>query len=303
MEKSRACPICIAGVEKTTLFLENNIDSARISGFSFASRKEPEYMSHRLVQCTVCDLVYADQPPAENELAQAYHLADYDSAEEANDAATAYIRAISPTLKALKQSQSALEIGTGTGIFLEYLSDAGFTELVGVEPSLAAISAAPEYRRNWIRAGIFSEKNFVPESFDLICCFMTLEHVYDPSVIAQSALRLLRPGGAFVTVTHDYRSFVNRLLGKRSPIIDIEHLQLFSSRSLHYLFENTGYINVTVNPFVNTYALRYWLRLMPIPRQCKPLLTGLMSNTPLGKIKLGINLGNLITAGFKSCAK
>jgi SAM-dependent methyltransferase len=300
MVKSRPCPVCHTGFEKAKLFIEKNIDSAKLSRFSFASRKEPEYMCHRLVQCPTCDLVYADQPPGDDELAQAYHLADYDSSEEANDAAASYIHAIQPTLVLLARRQSVLEIGTGTGIFLEYLSRSGFTELVGVEPSSAAISAAPEHRRAWIRMGMFEEKEFAPKSFDLICCFMTMEHVRDPNIVAQAAFRLLRPGGAFVTVTHDYRSTVNRLLGKRSPIIDIEHLQLFSKRSVRHLFESGGYADVTVSPFVNTYSLRYWMRLALLPPGIKSIVSGLMATTGVDKAKIGINVGNLITTGLKN---
>lgn len=299
MGKSRPCPVCHAGFEKAKLFIEKNIDPAKLSGFSFASRKEPEYMCHRLVQCTNCDLVYVDQPPGEDELAHAYHVAEYDSSEEANDAAAAYIRAIQPTLDMLARRQSALEIGTGTGIFLESLSHKGFTELVGVEPSSAAIEAAPEYRRAWIRKGIFEEKDFVPESFDLICCFMTMEHVHDPDVVARAAFRLLRPGGAFVTVTHDYRSLVNKLLGKRSPIIDIEHMQLFSKSSVRHLFESAGFVDVTVKAFVNTYSLRYWMRLLPLPRGIKSAMSSLMASVGVDSVKIGVNVGNLITAGFK----
>ncbi len=299
MAKSRDCPVCHGGSDTAKLYIEKNIDAAKLSGFSFSSRKEPEYMCHRLVQCPTCDLVYADQPPGEDELAHAYHVADYDSSEEANDAAASYIRAIRPTLGALARRESALEIGTGTGIFLECLSREGFTQLVGVEPSSAAIAAAPEYRRAWIREGMFNEDDFSPESFDLICCFMTMEHVRDPGIIARSALRLLRPGGAFVTVTHDYRAPVNRLLGKRSPIIDIEHMQLFSKRSMRYLFESTGYADVQVSAFVNAYSLRYWTRLAPLPRGVKSVLSKLMVSSGLGNIKLGVNVGNLITAGYK----
>lgn len=299
MVESRSCPVCHTGSEQAKLFLKKNIDSAKLSGFSFASRKEPEYMCHQLVQCPHCDLVYADQPPAENELAHAYHVAAYDSSEEASDAAASYIHAIRPTLAALAGRQTALEIGTGTGIFLECLSHEGFSTLVGVEPSSAAIAAAPAYRRTWIREGMFDENDFAPESFDLICCFMTMEHVRDPNIIAHSALRLLRPGGAFVTVTHDYRSPVNRLLGKRSPIIDIEHMQLFSNRSVRHLFESAGYSDVTVKAFVNTYALRYWMRLAPLPRSIKSTLSNLLTSTGLNNIKLGINVGNIIAAGFK----
>lgn len=257
-------------------------------------------MSHRLVQCPTCDLVYVDKPPDEGELAHAYHVAAYDSSEEANDAAAAYIRAIGPTLSNLGRRESALEIGTGTGIFLEHLARAGFTKLVGVEPSPAAIAAAPEHRRGWIREAMFAERDFLPASFDLVCCFMTMEHVRDPGAIARAALRLLRPGGAFVTVTHDYRSLVNRVLGKRSPIIDIEHMQLFSPRSARYLFESCNYGNVTVKAFVNSYSLRYWMRLTPMPSALKRIACAWVTKIGLDGIKLSFNVGNLVTAGLKS---
>lgn len=299
MENLKFCPVCHTDFEKAKLVIEKNIDPAKLSEFSFASRKEPEFMCHRLVQCPNCDLIYADQPPDEVALAHAYHTADYDSSEEANDAAAAYIKAIRPTLNLLALRQSALEIGTGNGIFLEYLSLEGFTELLGIEPSSAAIATAPEYRRAWIREGMFEEKNYAPGTFDLICCFMTMEHVRDPNVVASAAFRLLRPGGAFVTVTHNYRSLVNRLLGERSPIIDIEHMQLFSERSVRYLFESAGYADVTINAFVNTYSLRYWMRLTPLPRSIKSAVSSIMASLRMDNIKLGVNVGNLITTGFK----
>lgn len=299
MGMSRPCPVCHAAYEQAHLFLEKNIDPAKLSGSSFSSRKAPEFMCHRLVRCGNCDLVYADQPPPVDELAHAYHAAEYDSSEEANDAAASYIRAIKPTLDGLAQRRSALEIGTGTGIFLEYLSHEGFAELVGVEPSAAAIAAAPVGRQAWIRAGMFEEKDFAPESFDLICCFMTMEHVRDPGAVARSAYRLLSPGGAFVTVTHDYSGRLNRVLGKRSPIIDIEHLQLFSGRSVRYLFDSSGYSEVSVHAFINTYSLKYWMRLAPLPDSIKSAAIWLMRATGVANKKLGVNVGNLITAGYK----
>ena len=280
--------------------MESNFDAARLSQFSFASRKVPEYMCHRLIQCSNCDLVYADWPPDVNELADAYHNASFDSSEEANDAASAYIQAINPTLNKLSRRQKVLEIGTGTGVFLELLSHVGFTELVGIEPSSAAIAAAPDFRRAWIRNEIFEEKNFTPNSFDLVVCFMTLEHVQDPEVVASAAYRLLRPGGAFVAVTHNYRSIVNRLLGKRSPIIDIEHMQLFSEHSVRYLLGITGYRDIEVNAFINTYSLQYWSRLAPLPNILKSAMPGLIGLLGLNKVKLGVNVGNMIASGFKS---
>lgn len=296
---TRSCPVCNTSSAQARLFLEENLDRSRLSEFSFASRKVPEFMCHRLVQCPTCDLVYADRPPGEDELAQAYHTASYDSSEEANDAAAAYLRAIRPVLDGMRSRQRAMEIGTGTGIFLEHLHREGFAELVGVEPSTAAIAAAPAHRQAWIRAGMFDAAGFEPGSFDLICCFMTMEHVRDPNAVAAAAFELLRPGGAFVTVTHDYHAPVNRLLGRRSPIIDVEHLQLFSKDSLRHLFQAVGYDQFRVQAFRNRYSLRYWLRLTPVPAALKRAGDFVMRKTGFARLKLSANVGNLFAAGRK----
>lgn len=295
---TRACPVCNASAAAATLFMEENLHEDKLSTFSFSSRKLPEYMCHHLVRCSRCDVAYADRPPSQGELAQAYHSADYDSSEEANDAAASYAAAIAPILARLPRRDSALEIGTGTGVFLEHLATQGFSRLVGVEPSAAAIASAAPHRRAWIRNAMFVEGDHEPRSFDLICCFMTLEHVRDPLEIASAATRLLRPGGAFVTVTHDYHAFVNKVLGRRSPIIDIEHLQLFSRRSLEHLFTEAGFTGFGARPFVNRYSIRYWTRLAPLPGGLKASLTRALTRTGLAKFRLGVNVGNTVAYGF-----
>lgn len=294
-----SCPVCGAPAEAASLFLEDSVDPAKMSGFSYASRKTPEYMSHRLVRCTGCDLVYVADPPAQETLAEAYHQAQYDSAEEAADAADAYIRAMAPILARVAGRDAALEIGSGTGVLLERLQAQGFRSLVGIEPSAAAVAAAPAHRRSWLKEGIFREDAFAPASFDLICCFMTLEHVRDPLAVARSARRLLRPGGAFVTVTHDYRSLVNRLLGRKSPIIDIEHMQIFSDQSIRTLLQQGGFAQVSAAPFRNRYALRYWLRLAPLPGDLKALADKVLRATGLARLKLSVNVGNTMAVGFR----
>ena len=122
----RPCPVCGAGADESEPFLADSRDERLLSASSFASRKVPEFMSHAMVRCRACDLAYVDRPPSVEELAASYHSADYDSAEEAEDAADAYARAIQPVLAKLRARGAALEIGTGTAAFLERLSQAGF---------------------------------------------------------------------------------------------------------------------------------------------------------------------------------
>lgn len=299
MSDKRPCPVCGTGWRKASVFLEGNFDPAKVNEFSYSSRKTPEYMNLALVSCPTCDLVYANDPPTRHELASAYHVADYDSSEEADDAAAAYMVALAPTFAGLRRKEAALEIGTGTGAFLEQLTTVGFTDLVGIEPSTAAIDAAPARRRAWIREGVFEDQDFEPESFDLICCFMTMEHVLDPKVVANAAFKLLRPGGAFVTVTHDYRGRVNRAMGRRSPIIDIEHMQLFSKPSITYLFEDVGFERVSAADFKNRYAFRYWWRLAPVPKAAKDRVARAAAALRADRVKITLNVGNTVAAGFK----
>ena len=132
---------------------------------------------------------------------------------------------------------------------------------------------------------------------------MTMEHVLDPYEIASSAYNLLSSGGVFITVTHDYRSIVNRVLNTKSPIIDIEHMQLFSDKSIRELMKVCGYSKVENTSFKNNYAISYWIRLLPLPSIIKRGLSGIISFIKLDKFKLSINVGNQITFGFKNLNK
>jgi SAM-dependent methyltransferase len=281
------------------LFLEQSFDPARMNDFTFASRKTPEFMSYELVTCGECKTVYALSAPPSQALAGAYHTAQYDSAEEAKLAADTYLKSLSPYLSTLSSFTRALEIGTGTGVFLSLLKQAGFAEVMGIEPSHAAIEAADPRIRPFIREGIFSERDFQAGSFDLICCFQTLEHVSDPRNLVESCARLLRQGGVLALVTHDYRAPINRLLGRRSPIIDVEHLQLFCRLSLDQLLSEAGLEVVCIRSISNLYPIRYWLRLAPLPGGFKAAVLKALSTFGVAELRIGLNVGNLISVGCK----
>lgn len=297
--ETRCCPVCGVGPDRATVFLEASCDPARLTTTSFASRKMPEFMSYRMLRCRDCETVYAVAAPGAEMLAHAYAEADFDSSEEATLAADTYAAALMPAIVALSQRARVLEIGTGTGVLLQRLLDLGFAEAVGIEPSFAAISAAAPAVRGLIREGVFVETEFEPESFDLICCFQTLEHIPDPRALAQSCARLLRPGGMLALVTHDYAAPLNRLLGRRSPIIDIEHLQLFCRPSLDRLLGDAGLPPQQISALVNRYPLRYWLRLTPLPGGMKRIVGDLLGFIGLGGVRLGVNVGNLLAIGRK----
>jgi SAM-dependent methyltransferase len=283
------------------LFVDRRIDENAIDEMSFASRKAPEFFSWRLQECRTCMTVYAVQIPPSDALRSAYVHAGFDSGIEAEFAAATYAQALLPKLaehEALSRD-AALEVGAGTGAFLRHLTDMGFKKVTGVEPSREAVAAATDEIRGLIRPECFDADRFDAESFMLVCCFQTLEHLPNPSEVVTGAFRLLRPGGLLAIVTHDYRSTVNRLLGSRSPIIDIEHLQLFTGVSLRALLERHGFCDISFAPLRNRYPLRYWLRLLPLPSMLKRSLTKLVRGCGQEMRMIALNVGNIMTIAQK----
>ena len=190
-----------------------------------------------------------------------------------------------------------LEIGTGTGVFLARMEKAGFQARIGIEPSQAAIQAADPAIKPLIREGVFDPADFAPGSISMICCFQTLEHVPDPRKLVEGAFDLLEPGGLLALITHNADGALNRLLGRRSPIIDIEHLQLFSPDNMTFLLGKAKFKRVAIESFRNSYPLRYWLRLAPLPMKQKVL--ALADATGVGGLSVSANVGNILTTAWK----
>lgn len=301
----RACPVCGSTDDSRERFPER-IDATRIDGMSYASRKEPEFMSLRMVTCPGCHLLYAPRVPSAAFLAKAYAETGYDSDSEARYAAASYAAALQPWLATLPDLAAALEVGTGNGALLPHLIDAGFAEVVGIEPSREAAQSAPPGVRAHIRVETFDPARLPSGHFSLVIANQTLEHIDQPLELMQAALQLLKPGGALMVVSHDYRHWLMRLLGSRAPIIDIEHLQLFSRASIGAALARAGFEPPVVRSFRNRYPASYWTRLLPLPAALKrPLLASMRAGwlQPLGAIMISAHVGNLFVWAHKPLSR
>ena len=287
------CPIC--GSALSVEFLKNSIQSEKISSLTFASRKKPEFMNYHLRKCVGCGLVYACEHPAENEIISSYEDAEFSSDNEADDAAKSYALLIRRNLP--KNLGLAIDVGSGNGALLPLLTEMGFRKVTGYEPSSAAYQNASKGIKDNMVHGIFDENSIPDNSADLIIVCMTLEHVLDPLRIVRNAFRKLAPGGRLFVADHNYDAFINRLLGKKSPIIDIEHLQLFSKNSLSVLLREGGFRVVRNEPYWNRYTLSYFLMLLPVGGKCRQLLETLTK--PFRNARLLIPLGNRFAIGEK----
>jgi SAM-dependent methyltransferase len=297
--RSRCCPVC-GSADESRVYAEANLDPARFDRFTFASRKLPEYMHARLIQCPSCDLVYASPAPSLESIAAGYREAHFDSGAEASYAAQTYGRLLAGILPRLPDRDGALDVGTGDGAFLRELLRAGFTGVIGVEPSRAPVEAAAPDVRPLIRQELFRPESVAPESLRLVTCFQTIEHLDDPLSLCRTAWQALKPGGALFLIGHNRRALSARLLGRKSPIFDVEHLQLFSPESLRHMLRAAGFAEVSVSHVVNRYPLSYWLRLFPLPSLLKRPLAWALELSRVGRLPIPLPAGNLAAVAFKA---
>jgi SAM-dependent methyltransferase len=158
----------------------------------------------------------------------------------------------SPTFKAFHRQLAAqligrydivgkeiVEIGCGKGEFLSLLCELGRNRGTGYDPSFI-----PERRDGISERAIFKQEFFsettVQPAPDLVCCKMTLEHIFETRRFVQAVRRIASPTRG--TIVFFQVPDVRRILVE-AAFWDIyyEHCAYFSPGSLAHLFRNVGF--------------------------------------------------------------
>ena len=295
----RNCPVCL-DIKPYKEFAKANFDLESFDENSFSSRKIPEYMHFRLLECNSCSCIYASPALSQEDLSQLYKSAAFKSSIEANYAAKTYVQLIlnNSANSKLSSESTVLDIGTGDGAFLLELYERNWRKLTGIEPSAAPVNAANPKIKSFIRNEMFDPAKLLNNHYNLITLFQTIEHLENPYEVIKNIYNLLSPGGTFVIICHNFDSLSRNLLGMKSPIFDVEHLQLFRAKSARKLLENIGFTDINIKNFWNNYPLRYWMNLLPVPKELKSKLSTILSGR-LGSIPVSIPAGNIFIRASK----
>ena len=288
---ARLCPAC-GGIGKEKF--SANIEEEKISPSSYSSRKRPELMHYALMECQSCRTLFVERVPDLDGLIDNYAVASFDSRIESEYAAKTYGKYLNRLN--LVRNRRILDIGCGDGTFLEKAISLGAESVLGIEPSQGALDSAGEVR-NSIRTIPVEQCDYQFE-FDLVTCFQTLEHLVDPKTVLSKMCSAAISGGYVAVVCHNRLSLVNRLMGRRSPIFDIEHLQMFSVEGLEKILQSTNLKVIVSKQILNSYPLGYWLRLFPMPKIMKDFFES-RRDSFLMRIPISLFVGNRLVVAIK----
>lgn len=289
------CLFC-ANAHDRILF-KQALDDSSFTGYSFSARRNRPKQHYRIVAYRKCGLVRSDPVLSENRINRLYADSGFLFGEEAEFAARTYGELLQKFLADTankKKPESLLEIGCSTGFFLEKAIQAGIPYVLGFEPSRECRARAHESVRDLIINDVFKPSLLDKRKFDIICGFHVIDHLSDPLALLTSAAGHLNPGGHLMLVCHDVNALSARILGDMSPIFDVEHIYLFSQRTVRLLLERAGLKMIQVGPLANTYPLGYWMRMLPVLNRLLNLIPGSVRKMPVR-----IKAGNLYAWGRK----
>ncbi|MCB9231471.1 MAG: class I SAM-dependent methyltransferase [Bacteroidia bacterium] len=251
MKKYDQCPIC--GSENISFKLEAK--DYTVSGKFF-----------RISQCRNCTLRFTNPVPEQEEIGYYYQSDEYISHSNTSkgfiNKAYQIVRGITLNSKQKlvirssgKRQGKILDVGCGTGEFLNKMKEAGWTTQ-GIEPEDSARKMASE------NFGLTVEEpakffEFSEAEFDVITMWHVLEHVHQLDEYIANLKRLLKPNGTLIIAVPNYQSHDAKKYRMVWAAYDVpRHLYHFSVEAMNYLMGRFGFVisKIKMMPFDSFYV-------------------------------------------------
>jgi SAM-dependent methyltransferase len=155
-----------------------------------------------------------------------------------------------------------LDIGCGTGQFLDFARWRGWGPRFGIELSYQAARTARERTNDHIVVADLAKNPMPADHFAAVALWDILEHVPDVRGLLTEVRRVLRPGGvALIGTVHRYGISMRLLRERALTVAPPEHLTFLTSAGLSRAAEDCG---LTLSAcWSNTVYLREWVRFLP----------------------------------------
>jgi len=145
-----------------------------------------------------------------------------------------------------KRTGSVLDIGCGTGRFLEFAQTHGW-QIAGLELCAGVGRETASRLRAQVYLGSVFDVELPKEKFDLVTMFDCIEHLEDPLRALTICHRTLKPGGVLAITTPNFKGIGRLLLGPQAfAIWPDTHIVYFMPRSLRFALRQVNFDHIKI---------------------------------------------------------
>jgi SAM-dependent methyltransferase len=230
------CPVC----DNSNTYFALKVKDHSVSG---------EYFD--VFECSRCSLRFTHPVPPGEKMAVYYESEDYISHSNTRKG---FINSLYHSVRhhtlsvkfrqiekftGLKHGQH-LDIGAGTGVFVQYMNEHGWKSQ-GIEPdSKAREIAMAQHNTRLMPSGMF--ETLLPESFDAVSMWHVLEHVHELYPYLHQIKKILKSRGLAFIAVPNYTSYDGMKYGAFWAAYDVpRHLYHFSPASMKWLLSSAGF--------------------------------------------------------------
>lgn len=266
---------------------------------NYSGRKLPDNYHYEMVRCNRCKLLFANSIYDNDLVEDLYSESDFDYVDELSGLKKTYMQCLKLGMDVLSNNTHMLDIGCGNGFLLEEAIKVGWSNVSGIELSSKAINCANKNIKQKIINMPFSANHFKENDFDLVFSAMVIEHFNDINMFFSDVKKILRPGGVQVIIAHNESHILSKVLKNKHPIINDEHVNVFSSKTLEKILKKHDFEILSINPLTNYYPIKYWLKMLPINPKVKSIVNKGLIKTNMGMKQIGIKAGNIVALAKK----
>lgn len=196
----------------------------------------------RLLRCHVCDVVWLNPMPGEEELRRFYASEEIEIPESADLNVHKRLLKTIQTFAGNKE-KDLVDIGAWFGGFLNAAKADGYN-VAGVEPNKAACEHVRKNLSIEMVNGTIGDAltRYGKGSFGIATMFHVIEHLGDPEARLKEAGELLRKNGMLFIRTPNINAALFGVFGRHWGHLALpQHLFLFSPRSIGFVLRKAGF--------------------------------------------------------------
>ncbi|MGZ7078217.1 MAG: class I SAM-dependent methyltransferase [Thermoanaerobaculia bacterium] len=242
---------------------------------------------YSVVACRTCGFTYARDLPSREQYEQYYRSNLKYTYQGSRDGAEALFQMHRPSFEMVDRhvegkASRILDIGCATGELLALFERAGYSSLMGVDPTPECAAIAKKLYGLDVRSAVLSE--FSSDPFDVVLLANVLEHVPNLAESLGQIVSVLQPGGFLFVQVPDAEHFG---IDITEPFLEfsIEHINYFTTASLENLLGSFGIRLVEMVHDITRYKgatypviTSLWLREGPAGRTIRPAPTEAIRN-------------------------